>query len=164
MADDPIHYVLQFQVYRKDNEYTEVYRGPSTSFRVENLQSGVDYRARVYAIRLTVEGPTLNSPYSPAAQLALPRPEEILANLSKSVNVERRENNFSVFQRIRSSAHRKLKSFKIFESRTLTDQQWAFVISVAFALLAIFIAIFANVIYSKYNSSPIDNSVSSTSA
>jgi len=39
----------------------------------------------------------------------------------------------------------------LFENRTLTDQQWAFVISVGFALLAIFIAIFANVIYTKYN-------------
>jgi hypothetical protein len=46
---------------------------------------------------------------------------------------------------------------KLFESRTLTDQQWAFVISVGFALLAIFIAIFANVIYSKYNN---DSSIS----
>jgi hypothetical protein len=45
----------------------------------------------------------------------------------------------------------------LFESRTLTDQQWAFVISVGFALLAVFIAIFANVIYSKYNN---DSSIS----
>ena len=122
-----------------------------------NLESGVEYRARVCAIRTTDEGLLLNSPFSPPTQFVLPRPEDLAAALLASKNSDHRLGNsdnhqqVSFLSRSRSSIYRKLKSLNLFENRTLTDQQWAFVISVGFALLAIFIAIFANVIYTKYN-------------
>jgi hypothetical protein len=104
----------------------------------------------------------------------LPRAEDLAAAaLSNSkkldnrlLNIDNREQQISLFNQYRSTIYRNLKSIKLFESRTLTDQQWAFVISVGFALLAIFIAIFANVIYSKYNndsSISVDNTFSSSS-
>ena len=113
----------------------------------------------------------MSSSFSPATHFVLPRPEDLAAALSvsktlenRSVNANVNEQHVSLMNRIRCDIHRKLKSMKLFESRKLTDQQWAFVISVGFALLAIFIAIFANVIYSKYNNDsilPVDKTFSS---
>lgn len=157
LGKDPISYILQLQIYRKENDYTEIYNGELTSYRAMNLESGVEYRARVCAIRTTDEGLLLNSPFSPPTQFVLPRPEDLAAALLASKNSDHRLGNsdnhqqVSFLSRSRSSIYRKLKSLNLFENRTLTDQQWAFVISVGFALLAIFIAIFANVIYTKYN-------------
>ncbi len=168
MGRDTISYILQLQIYRKETDYTEIYNGELTSYRAVNLESGVEYRARVCAIRTTNEGLALNSPFSPSTQFVLPRPEDLAASLSASKTFDNRSNNSdirdqqnSLINRYRSIIYRKLKSIKLFESRTLTDQQWAFVISVGFALLAIFIAIFANVIYSKYNHDLVDNTFSS---
>jgi hypothetical protein len=172
LGKDTISYILQLQIYRKENDYTEIYNGELTSYRAINLESGVDYRARVCAIRTTNEGLALNSPFSPATHFVLPRPEDLAAALSASKTLDNRllnndhcEQQLSLINRYRLIISRKLKSTKLFESRTLTDQQWAFVISVGFALLAIFIAIFANVIYSKYNndsSISVDNTFSSS--
>lgn len=145
-----------------------------TSYRATNLESGVDYRARVCAIRTTDEGLSLNSPFSPATHFVLPRPEDLAAALSASKSLDNRllhndnrEQQLTIFNRCRSSIHRKFKLIKLFENRTLTDQQWAFVISVGFALLAIFIAIFANVIYTRYNndaSRSVDHTLSPSSS
>ena len=170
LGTDPISYILQLQMYKKENDYTEIYRGELTSYQATNLESGVDYRARVCAIRMTNEGLLLNSPYSSATHFLLPHAGDLAASLSpaktidhRSTNTDRRESHGSLLSRSCSSISRKLKSMKLFESRTLTDQQWAFVISVGFALLAIFIAIFANVIYSKYNNHrSADSSISSS--
>nr|ACD54755.1 unknown [Adineta vaga] len=164
LGKDTISYVLQLQIYRKETDYTELYHGELTSYRATNLESGVDYRARVCAIRTTNEGLALNSPFSPATHFVLPRPEDLAAALTASKALDNRllksdinDRQSSLINRIRLVTSQKLKSMKLFESRTLTDQQWAFVISVGFALLAIFIAIFANVVYSKYNN---DSSIS----
>lgn len=162
MSDDPISYILQLQVYRKENDYTEIYHGELTSYRATNLEAGVDYRARVCAIRSTSEGLSLNSPFSPATHFVLPRPEDLAhalsASRSSSYNNHLLSNEhyshdspISWLNRTRLLLSRKVKSIQLFETRTLTDQQWAIVIFVGFTLLAIFIAIFANVIYSKYN-------------
>ena len=168
LGGDVISYILQLQIYRKESDFTEIYHGELTSYRASNLESGVEYRARVCAIRTTSEGLALNSPFSPSTQFVLPRPEDLAAALSasktfdsRSTNSDLRESHLqqpqqqqqqsSSLNRCRSMIYRKFQSIKFFENRTLTDQQWAFVISVGFALLAIFIAIFANVIYSKYN-------------
>ena len=158
-------------MYKKESDYTEIYRGELSSYRVTNLESGLDYRARVCAIRMTNEGLLLNSPYSAATHFVLPRVGDLAASLPptkttdhRSTNADRRESHGSLISRSCSSIYRKLESMKLFESRTLTDQQWAFVISVGFALLAIFIAIFANVIYSKYNNHrSVDNTISPSS-
>jgi hypothetical protein len=173
LGKDTISYILQLQIYRKENDYTEIYNGELTSYRATNLESGVEYRARVCAIRTTNEGLSLNSPFSPSTHIVLPRPEDLAAALSASkaldnrlLNNDNHDQQISFINRYRSTIYRKLKSIKLFESRTLTDQQWAFVISIGFALLAIFIAIFANVIYSKYNndsSLSVDNTFSSSS-
>ena len=163
MSDDPISYILQLQVYRKENEYTEIYHGELTSYRATNLEAGVDYRARVCAIRSTSEGLSLNSPFSPATHFVLPRPEDLAHALSASRSSSSFNNHLltndhyshdssiSWLNRTRLLLNRRVKSIQLFETRTLTDQQWAIVIFVGFTLLAIFIAIFANVIYSKYN-------------
>ena len=177
MSEDTISYILQLQVYRKENDYTEIYHGELTSYRATNLEAGVEYRARVCAIRSTSEGLSLNSPFSPATQFVLPRPEDLAHALSASRTSSHRpfsedrhhsshENSISLIYRLRSLLSRKLKSIQIFESRTLTDQQWAIVIFIGFTLLTIFIAIFANVIYSKYNNDStlsVDNSFGSSS-
>lgn len=162
MSDDPISYILQLQVYRKENDYTEIYHGELTSYRATNLEAGVDYRARVCAIRSTSEGLSLNSPFSPATHFVLPRPEDLAHALSASRSSSynnhllsadhySHDSPISWLNRTRLLLSRKVKSIQLFETRTLTDQQWAIVIFVGFTLLAIFIAIFANVIYSKYN-------------
>jgi hypothetical protein len=175
LGQDPISYILQLQIYRKENDYTEIYHGELTSYRATNLEAGVDYRARVCAIRSTSEGLTLHSPFSSATHFVLPRPEDLAAALS----VRRISNNnllnddnqseekLSLINHYRFLLNRKLKSLQLFESRTLTDQQWAIVIFVGFTLLAIFIAIFANFMYSKYNngsSISVDNAFSSSSS
>ena len=166
LGQDPIRYTLQLQVYRKENDYTEIYHGESTFYRATNLEAGVDYRVRVCATRLTSEGLSLTSPYSPATHFVLPRPEDLAHALSASRTAGKSsssnhhlygsdshsfDSSISWFDRLRSLIYRKMKSLQLFESRTLTDQQWAVLIFVAFTLLAIFIAIIANVIYSKYN-------------
>lgn len=158
LGKDNITYILQLQIYRKENDYTEIYNGELTSYRATNLESGVDYRARVCAVRTTSEGISLYSQFSPATHFVLPRPEDLAAALSASKSLDNRvlsndnrDHKISFINRHRLAIHRKIKLMKLLENRTLTDQQWAFVISVGFALLAIFIAIFANVIYSKYN-------------
>jgi hypothetical protein len=174
LGNDPISYVLQLQVYRKENDYTEIYHGELTSYRATNLEAGVDYRARVCAIRSTSEGLTLTSPFSPATHFVLPRPEDMAAALSATrtsnthllADNPHGEHRLSLFNRYRSLLSRKLKSVQVFESRTLTDQQWAVVIFVGFTLLAIFIAIFANFMYSKYTSGSsvsVDNTSSTSS-
>ncbi|CAF0733122.1 unnamed protein product [Rotaria sordida] len=178
LGNDPISYILQLQIYRKENDYTEIYHGELTSYRAMNLEAGVDYRVRVCAIRSTSEGLTLNSPFSPATHFVLPRPEDLAAVLSVSktsnnnhlINDDHHhhfEQKISLINRYRLLLNRKLKSIQLFESRTLTDQQWAIVIFVGFTLLAIFIAIFANFMYSKYNngsSISVDNAFSSSSS
>ncbi len=100
----------------------------------------MEYRARVCAIRTTNEGLALNGPFSPSTHFVLPRPEDLAAALSASksldnrlLNQETRDQSISLLTRYRSTIHRKFKSIRLFESRTLTDQQWAFVISVGFA-------------------------------
>ncbi|CAM4797813.1 unnamed protein product [Rotaria magnacalcarata] len=173
LGKDTLSYILQLQIYRKENDYIEMYNGELTSYRATNLEPGVDYRARVCVIRTTNEGLSLNSPFSSATHFVLPRPEDLAAALSASkaldnrlLNSDNREQQSSFINRYRSAVHRKFKLMKLFENRTLTDQQWAFVISVVFALLAIFIAIFANVIYSKYNNNAsisVDNTFSPSS-
>ncbi len=175
LGTDPISYILQLQIYRKENDFTEIYHGESTSYRATNLEAGVDYRARVCAIRSTSEGLALNSPFSSATHFVLPRPEDLAAALSASRTSTHRsstdethsEHKFSLINRYRLIVNRKLKSLQLFESRTLTDQQWAIVIFVGFTLLAIFIAILANFMYSKYNNSSsisVDNAFSSSSS
>ena len=175
LGTDPITYILQLQIYRKENDYTEIYHGHLTSYRATNLEAGVEYRARVCAIRSTSEGFTLNSPFSSATHFVLPRPEDLAAALSasrtskhhSSFDHHHSETKFSLVNHYRSLFHRKFRSLQIFESRTLTDQQWAIVIFVAFTLLALFIAIFANFMYSKYNNASsisVDNAFSSASS
>jgi hypothetical protein len=174
LGKDPISYILQLQIYRKENDYTEIYHGELTSYRATNLEAGVDYRARVCAIRSTSEGLALNSPFSSATHFVLPRPEDLAAALSVSRTSNQNflndnahsDEKFSLINRYRLSINRKLKSLQLFENRTLTDQQWAIVIFVGFTLLAIFIAIFANFMYSKYNNGSsilVDNAFSSSS-
>ena len=167
LGHDTIQYTLQLQVYKKENDYSEIYRGDLTTYRVSKLEAGVDYRARVCVTRTTTEGLTLTSPFSPSTHFVLPRTEALAAaaavSPSRTTTSDHRESQTFSLARIRSSIGRKLRSIQLFESRTLTDQQWAFVISVGFALLAIFIAIFANVIYSKYNHHSVDNAVDSSS-
>jgi hypothetical protein len=174
LGKDPISYILQLQIYRKETDYTEIYHGELTSYRATNLEAGVDYRARVCAIRVTSEGLALNSPFSSATHFVLPRPEDLAAALSVSrtsnnnlLNDNNHLEKFSLINHYRLLLNRKLKSLQLFESRTLTDQQWAIVIFVGFTLLAIFIAIFANFMYSKYNNSSsisVDNAFSSSSS
>ncbi|CAF1622355.1 unnamed protein product [Adineta ricciae] len=176
LGNDPISYILQLQIYRRDNDYTEIYHGELTSYRATNLEAGVDYRVRVCAIRSTNEGVTLTSPFSPATHFVLPRAEDLAAALSASRssnthlandNHHSEQQKVSLINRYRSLVSRKLKSIQLFESRTLTDQQWAIVIFVGFTLLAIFIAIFANFMYSKYtngSSISVDNASSSSSS
>ncbi|CAF3170217.1 unnamed protein product [Rotaria socialis] len=175
LGNDPISYILQLQIYRKENEYTEIYHGDLTSYRATNLEAGVDYRVRICAIRSTSDGLTLNSPFSPATHFVLPRPEDLAASISGSKasnnhllsHDHHSDQKISFINRYRLLLSRKLKSIELFESRTLTDQQWAIVIFVGFTLLAIFIAILANFMYSKYNngsSIPVDNTFSSSSS
>lgn len=164
LGNDTIQYILQLQTYKKGNDYIEVYRGEATSYHATNLESGVDYRARVCVLRLTSEGLLLNSPYSSATHFILPRAEDIKRSTEvRPVRVEHRESLRSTVNRSLHSMYRKISFWKLFESRTLTDQQWAFVISVGFALLAMFIAIFANYIYSKVNHHSFDDGISSSS-
>ena len=162
------------QIYRKENDYTDIYHGELTSYRATNLQAGVDYRARVCAIRLTSEGLTLNSPFSSATHFVLPRPEDLAASFSNTrssnhhlLSTHHSVSKYSYLNHYRLLVHDKFQSLKLFENRSLTDQQWAIVIFHGFTFLAICIAILANFLYSKYNYSStisVDNPFTSPSS
>ncbi|CAF1136420.1 unnamed protein product, partial [Didymodactylos carnosus] len=197
LGKDGISYILQKQEQKRENDYSELYKGEMTSYRVTNLEPGIDYYVRVCAIRVTNEGILLNGSYSPVTHFILPRPDELLQqqqqrslnNRSSSNNyphnISTSSNNNTIQERLLSSSlssssfshhhasnsasstitstknpglsnkcisfiQRKMKTYTTFESRQLTDQEWAVIIFICFTLLAIFVAVMANFIYTKY--------------
>ncbi|XP_070539464.1 fibronectin type-III domain-containing protein 3A-like isoform X2 [Ptychodera flava] len=117
MQGDPILYYLQYQ-RTKDKDYKQAYRGPGTVTKLDFLQANMEYRVRVCAIRQSVEEPgDLIGAYSPGAIFRTQNDtpiKEVVSEKEKIVKIER---------------------------KPLTDEQWAAIIVVGFAVCAILIAL-----------------------
>lgn len=117
MKGDPVIYSVQAMT-GKDLEFKQVYKGPSSSFRISGLQLNCEHRFRVCAIRLCQDtgGPQeLIGPYSATVTFFSQRTEP-----PASINKETVEATRS--------------------PRTLSDEQCAAVILVLFAVFSILIA------------------------
>ena len=49
---DLLEYCLQLQSVKKESDYKEIYKGDSCSFRLKNLEPGIEYNVRVCAVRV----------------------------------------------------------------------------------------------------------------
>ncbi|XP_077987462.1 fibronectin type-III domain-containing protein 3A-like [Glandiceps talaboti] len=117
MQGDTILYYLQYQ-RTKDRDYKQAYRGAGTITKLDFLQPNMEYRVRVCAIRQSQDGTAdLIGAYSPGTvfHTVSDTPiKEVVAKEDKIVKVER---------------------------KPLTDEQWAAIIVVGFAICAILIAL-----------------------
>ncbi|XP_052782735.1 fibronectin type-III domain-containing protein 3A-like isoform X3 [Mya arenaria] len=114
MGGDSVTYVLQLQ--SKEHEYKQIYRGPETSFTIENLQCKSDYHVRVCAIRLCEDETEIHGAFSPGMIFSTLSPEPLKPILSQ-VNVP-----------------------KVPESKKLTDQHLAAIFLCVFFVVAMLIA------------------------
>ncbi|KAM9820467.1 LOW QUALITY PROTEIN: fibronectin type-III domain-containing protein 3A [Neosynchiropus ocellatus] len=117
MKGDPVIYTLQCMMGNSD--FKQAYKGPSTSFQVHNLQPNSDYRFRVCAIRQCQDAPELSGPFSPTVTLSPQRTDPVAVGAVATAGA-----------RPESGRAR----------RSLTDEQCAFLLLMAFAVIAILIA------------------------
>lgn len=100
-----------------------MYRGPSTSHHLENLNSKTDYHIRVCAIRQCDTG-ELTGAFSPGVLFTTLSPEPEKSTVAK------------------------VPDSKIVEPKELTDQQWAVIILLGFVVFAVLVALVAQQIIS----------------
>ncbi|XP_066267378.1 fibronectin type-III domain-containing protein 3A-like isoform X1 [Branchiostoma lanceolatum] len=117
MRRDPILYQLQMAQGR-EARYQEVYKGPETSFTLQNLEPDTEYHLRVCSVRQCQDDPTtpLVGPYSPGLTFHTRSKEQVVMETPRPVQeqpIERKE---------------------------LSDEQLVAIILASFTLLAIFIA------------------------
>ncbi|XP_029462382.1 fibronectin type-III domain-containing protein 3A-like [Rhinatrema bivittatum] len=117
MKGDSIVYILQLVSGR---EIDQVYKGPETSFRFMNFQTNCEYRFRVCAGRQYQDSTGLQElygPFSPTALFSSQRQELVVqyADTTKEIAKARK--------------------------KTLTDEQFAFLILVGFATVGILFAV-----------------------
>ncbi|XP_002735906.1 fibronectin type-III domain-containing protein 3A-like [Saccoglossus kowalevskii] len=117
MQGDPILYLLQYQ-RTKDREYKQAYRGAGTSTKLDVLHPNMEYRVRVCAIRQSQDGMgDLIGAYSTGTVFHTPSDEPVREEVTKEDKVVK------------------------VERKPLTDEQWAAIIVVGFAICAILIAL-----------------------
>ncbi|XP_077578589.1 fibronectin type-III domain-containing protein 3A isoform X2 [Stigmatopora nigra] len=123
MKGDPIVYTLQMMTGNAD--FKQAYKGPGTCFTAAHLHANSDYRFRVCAVRQCQDATELSGPFSPAFTLAVPR-------------------GGGEAPTARSGANAAVPSWSASCSpsgrRGLTDEQCAFLLLMAFAVIAILIA------------------------
>ncbi|KAG1932870.1 fibronectin type III domain-containing protein 3B [Pimephales promelas] len=117
MKGDPVIYCLQSM--QGNSEFKQIYRGSATSFQLPNLSSSTDYRFRVCAIRQCQDAPEIIGPYSSTVILLPPRidtPGASGATGSKAAEAQK-------------------------PKRSLTDEQFSFLIIALLAVTSILIAV-----------------------
>uniref|UniRef100_A0A8C4NCH8 Fibronectin type III domain containing 3A n=1 Tax=Eptatretus burgeri TaxID=7764 RepID=A0A8C4NCH8_EPTBU len=129
MKGDNVLFVLQLAGGR-DPEMKQVYKGLDTSYRLTGLQAGGEYRLRVCAIRRCQDGAPaeLFGPFGPTLTLHVQKPQAP--------------------QAIADMRHEKATAKTRWASQ-LTDEQWAGIILVAFAVFSIFMSVAAWYIWMK---------------
>uniref|UniRef100_A0A6Q2ZNY7 Fibronectin type-III domain-containing protein n=1 Tax=Esox lucius TaxID=8010 RepID=A0A6Q2ZNY7_ESOLU len=119
MKGDPIIYTLQSMM--GNSEYKQVYKGPASSCQVPGLQPNSEYRFRVCAVRQCQDAPELSGPYSPTVVLSPQRSELSAGSLS------------GAGPRAGADVARPIRT-------PLSDEQWAALILMLFAVISILIA------------------------
>jgi hypothetical protein len=119
-GDDKVLYQLQLC---RQQDLQVLYRGEETSFQLKNLSHNTDYSVRVCAIRVCGAESSMAGPYSPHAQFHTSHTEK------KPV----------LTQRVHHTPQVEEKSESV--SRTLTDEQFAWLILFGLVLLGVFLAL-----------------------
>ncbi|XP_051965561.1 fibronectin type-III domain-containing protein 3a-like isoform X1 [Xyrauchen texanus] len=117
MKGDPVIYCLQCM--QGNSEFKQIYKGSATSFHLPNMSSSTEYRFRVCAIRQCQDAPEITGPYSSTVILLPPRvdtPGASSATGSKAADVQK-------------------------PKRSLTDEQFSFLIIALLAVTSILIAV-----------------------
>ncbi|XP_056467331.1 fibronectin type-III domain-containing protein 3A isoform X3 [Gadus chalcogrammus] len=126
MKGDPIIYTLQSMLGNSD--FKQAYKGPSTSHVLHGLQPSSDYRFRVCAIRQCADAPELSGPYSPTVTLSPPRGEAQGGGAGGG-------GLGAAGAGLRAGGAESARP-----RRSLSDEQCAFLLLMAFAVIAILIA------------------------
>ena len=106
----------------------QAYKGPSTSHVLHGLQPSSDYRFRVCAIRQCADAPELSGPYSPTVTLSPPRGEAQGGGAGGG-------GLGAAGAGLRAGGAESARP-----RRSLSDEQCAFLLLMAFAVIAILIA------------------------
>uniref|UniRef100_A0A8C2AMY5 Fibronectin type-III domain-containing protein 3A n=1 Tax=Cyprinus carpio TaxID=7962 RepID=A0A8C2AMY5_CYPCA len=117
MKGDPVIYCLQSM--QGNSEFKQIYKGSATSYQLPNLSSSTEYRFRVCAIRQCQDAPEIIGPYSSTVILLPPRvdtPGVSGATGSKAAEAQK-------------------------PKRSLTDEQFSFLIIALLAVTSILIAV-----------------------
>ncbi|XP_056612182.1 fibronectin type-III domain-containing protein 3A isoform X3 [Triplophysa dalaica] len=117
MKGDPIIYCLQCM--QGNSDFKQIYKGSATSFHFSNMSSSVEYRFRVCAIRQCQDAPEIMGAYSSTVILLPPRVEPPATSSGAGS---------------KSSEAQKPK-------RSLTDEQFSFLIIALLAVTSILIAV-----------------------
>ncbi|ELT87402.1 hypothetical protein CAPTEDRAFT_151424 [Capitella teleta] len=154
MGSDYLEYILQMQCLSsgaRDQDYKQVYRGEASSFHLRGLQSSAEYQIRVCAVRLASapaeeggEEGSLQGAFSPGVTFTTQAPQPAVPTSSSSL----------LQQRGASSADSKPSQ--------LSDQHWACIFLLFFALCAVVFAFLAQqiVTYTNGTSAPADSNIS----
>lgn len=112
----------------------QVYKGPETRCVVENLEPAAEYNAKVCPIRLTSAG-ELPGPFSPHIHFAT------LASEPSSTSKLSASNSSSPSHSHRS--HSVLNSLRVYlkHPRSISDQQWVFIIAVCIVIVGIILSV-----------------------
>uniref|UniRef100_A0AAR2K0R8 Fibronectin type-III domain-containing protein 3A n=1 Tax=Pygocentrus nattereri TaxID=42514 RepID=A0AAR2K0R8_PYGNA len=117
MKGDPVIYCLQCM--QGNSEFKQIYKGSATVFQLANLSSSAEYRFRVCAIRQCQDAPEIIGPYSSTITLLPPRIETPASSSSMGPKT--------------AEALR--------PRRSLTDEQFSFLIIALLAVTSILIAV-----------------------
>uniref|UniRef100_A0A671MN15 Fibronectin type-III domain-containing protein 3a-like n=1 Tax=Sinocyclocheilus anshuiensis TaxID=1608454 RepID=A0A671MN15_9TELE len=117
MKGDPVIYCLQSM--QGNSEFKQIYKGSATSYQLPNLSSSTEYRFRVCAIRQCQDAPEIIGPYSSTVIMLPPRvdtPGVSGTTGSKAAEAQK-------------------------PKRSLTDEQFSFLIIALLAVTSILIAV-----------------------
>ena len=110
-----------------------MYRGSETSFHITELHHKSEYLVRVCAVRQCSNGTQdLTGAYSPGVSFRTLEPKPLVTATNTTV------------------------ASRIVEPKQLSDQQWAVIILLGFAVFAVIVAFFAQQIITYTNSSSQD--------
>lgn len=158
LSDDQerIEYVLQIQSL-KSSEFREIYRGECTSFRLYDLDANCEYNIRVAAVRVCASqriqsqfsGCTL---FNTKSDRSAGKPSRGSApSGGESSALKRLFACLFFIQESRTGANKSSGGFvKSLLRRQLSDQEWAAIILVVFAIGAVLFAFIAHYIYIAY--------------
>ncbi|CAD5116493.1 DgyrCDS5372 [Dimorphilus gyrociliatus] len=132
MGRDTLHYVVQLA--NRDSPLHDVHRGPDTQYVLTRLAAKANHEVRVCCVRVSEDGSELQGAYSPLVDFVPSTPVRQSPNTDDS---QQTKNSSGSWRRPR-----------------LSEQQWAFLLLVAFGAVAVLVAICSQQIMSVY--SPTD--------